>query len=188
MSDHRRRQNEAIAKHRDSEAEWTPTSEEALAASPLSTEEAQLVVQRYGGWNELEEGVVSLARAMELLEPLLRDRGEWDAFVSALISADHARERATDAEEVLGAGGLLSKGREVRVAQARRGQNPQLLRFEVERELIEIAETRGEDPAYMENGVGLQATIATRLEGRYPPERLDRAKLKKAIDTIQKKL
>jgi len=67
----------------------------------LTEDQARIILARYGGWERLSEGLKSLSAAMDALGPVLREEGDWSAFLEALVLAGHARDRAKEAERAL---------------------------------------------------------------------------------------
>lgn len=183
MSEYERRKKEAESALRKSEAKWTPDiPEEGPPPPDLTTEEASLLVTRYGGQERLSEGIESLADAMEALEPLLRDRGDWAVFGAVLWAADRERERAGELERVLEKDELRTSGGKI-VVSMEHGRPPHYLRVEVELAFGRQKQKRG-FPVGKGNEKEIRKAIREELLGRFSEEELSDSAIQKIIGRI----
>ena len=195
MTKYRDRQEGALDAYRAHEAEWTTTGEEAKAPAPLTVDQARMLVERFGGWQRLEqaledlmEGAARLRAALEVLRPVF---GEGDAHLQALEAAIHAAdsalERATDAEQVLEGAGLVSSGDKVKVRSQGRGQPKDVLTAEVESAYRRSLPGKGPWRSYP-NTKRHRDAIRRDLDGRFPAKDLTDAALRETLRNVIRRM
>lgn len=195
MSEKRDKEAEAIQKWRDVEAAWT--AEVDPESTPFTAEEARHIVNHYGGWRHLEEGLKGLVEAREGIEKaeeklppelLPSEMGEMKQQLDAsILRTDRILEVASDAEEALRREGLQSSKKDNHVTIVSEGGRPtHLFTREVERLYREELQRR-RDGSYP-NTDHIRAKIREELSGNFPPEKLEDDNLYEIVKRIKKRI